>query len=253
MRMEKGLIYPIGATEAVRRAAQILPLPLIDHPAPEVTHLLLDIPSFRPDGKLRSGEDLGDILPRLPENITIIGGNLNHPLTKSYRQIDLLQDPQYLAENAYITAECTLDITLPRFGGLIRGCPVLILGWGRIGKCLARLLQDMGAEVTVAARKETDRAALVSLGFEAVDMSLTGVESSKFLIVFNTVPAPVLDSRQVRAFRADCLKIDLASTCGIEGADVVTARGLPGIYRPQASGALISRTLLRLLNEEDRV
>ena len=43
-------------------------------------------------------------------------------------------------------------------------CKVLVIGWGRIGKCLAALLKGLEADVTVVARKETDRAILHALG-----------------------------------------------------------------------------------------
>ena len=47
----------------------------------------------------------------------------------------------------------------------------------------------------------------------------------------------------------NCLKIDLASTAGIEGEDVIRANGLPGIHAPESAGRLMADTILRLIEE----
>lgn len=252
--MEKMLIFRAGSTGAVKYACELLArrgVTFADAPGHGVTHLLLDVPSFGPDGALRSGGGIEELLARLPGDITICGGNLDPPALAAYSRIDLLQDAGYLAGNAWITAECALDVLLPRYGGLIRDCPVLILGWGRIGKCLARLLRSMGAKVTVAARKQSDLAMLTALGYGAADTAgLTKVLPCCCLI-FNTVPTLLLTGKETALCAEGCLMIDLASSPGIEGADVITARGLPGIHRPEASGRLIADTLLRLLNKEE--
>ena len=44
----------------------------------------------------------------------------------------------------------------------------------------------------------------------------------------------------------DCLKIDLASLPGMDGSDVIVARGLPNLEAPESSGHLIAKTVLRL-------
>ena len=150
----------IFAADALRRKN----IATVSAPAPDVTHLLLPVPSFEADGKIRGGGILEHILADLPEKVCVIGGNLDHPILNGYPQIDLLQDPDYLAQNAAITADCALRIAANRLPVAFRGCPILISGWGRIGKCLANLLKSLGAEVTVAARKPADRAMLPDPG-----------------------------------------------------------------------------------------
>ena len=46
------------------------------------------------------------------------------------------------------------------------------------------------------------------------------------------------------------MKIDLASVKGMEGGDVIWARGLPGKDAPESSGVLIGKTVLRLAMKE---
>ena len=244
--MNKAIICTAGNTPALPFARHFLQeqgLTVTDTPAPDVTHLLLPVPSFEPDGRIKGGGILAHILADLPETITVIGGNLQHPSLVGMKTVDLLQDHRYIAENAAITADCALRVMLKELSVVVRGCPVLVIGWGRIGKCLAQLLKAMGAAVTVAARKETDRAMICALGYNAANtLALTNIHTD-YRVIFNTVPAPVPDTPQDPA----CVKIDLASKPGLAGKDVIWARGLPGKVTPETSGMLIADTVLRLV------
>ena len=81
----------------------------------------------------------------------IIGGNLDF-LNESVERIDLLKDPHYLCANAAITAEAALALILQGRRREITRANILILGWGRIGKCLTHQLHHLNANVTVYAR-----------------------------------------------------------------------------------------------------
>ena len=212
-------------------------------PDPSVTHLLLSVPSFSPNGSFKDGGRPGELLPLLPKDICIIGGNLGIPVLDAYSKLDLLQDPVYLAENARLTAECALRILGEQLQTSIFGCDILIIGWGRIGKCLAQLLRSMGARVVVAARKSADLGMLRALGYAAIAMSAIPDILPQMRVLINTAPAMVLENTG----NFSGLKLDLASVKGIAGEDVVWARGLPGKMLPEASGALIARRVLTLL------
>ena len=249
--MNRILIYPAGSTAACGCAADFLKeagMPLVDHPSPEVTHLLLDVPSFGPEWELRGGGRPEALLERLPPTVTVAGGNLNHRALEGYSTLDLLTDPDYLARNAAITAHCALRVALPLMRVVPEDTPVLIIGWGRIGKCLGRLLQALGAKVIIAARKDRDRAMIRALGCQAADTARLGDILPDIRLLFNTVPEPVLDADSLKSCR-NCVKIDLASRAGITGTDVIWARGLPGKYAPESSGKLIAQTFLKLAEE----
>lgn len=215
-----------------------------DAPGANVTHLLLPVPALSPDGTLKGGGDLNTVLQALSKDICILGGNL--PELPGYQVVDLLQDPAYVAENAYITAHCAVRLAMDLLPVALRGCKILVIGWGRIGKCLAALLKGLEADVAVAARKETDRAILNALGYRAIPTE--NLSADGYRVIFNTAPASVLPESP-----AGCLKIDLASSPGIGGTDVILARGLPGKDAPEASGELIARTVLRLLHKEEHL
>ena len=163
--------------------------------------------------------------------------------------LDLLRDEHYLAQNAAITAQCALRAAYPLLPSVLTETPALVIGWGRIGKCLTKLLAGMGCSVTVAARNPKDQAIVSALGWKSIDIpDIPGILSDIGLI-FNTAPAPVLGAVILNKCR-NCLKIDLASSPGLSGSDVVYARGLPGQYAPESSGRLIASTIQRHLREE---
>ena len=190
---------------------------------PGVTHWLAPIPTI--------------IRPEPPAGVTLIGGNLDGT------GIDLLKDPFYLAENAAMTARCALGL----IGKELYGLPVLILGWGRIGKCLCKFLAEAGAQVTIAARKAADVAMVRALGCDGIFLDQAASQLDRFGAVINTIPAMVLPTVQVRD---DCVLLELASKPGMAGGHIIDGRGLPGKYAPEESGQLIARTILRLCKEE---
>ena len=247
--MDEKFIFAAGSTAANRYAVTMLKergIPVTDIPGKNVRCLLLDAPSFGPEGHLRGGGNIEILLQQLPGDILVCGGNLMHPALEGYETIDFLKDEDYLCQNAYITAECALDVALPYLKQTIRGCNVLIIGWGRIGKCLARILKNLDADVTVAARNPKDRAMIQALGYKAAAIGHLPAMLGSFRLLYNTVPSPVLTPEQIGNCREDCIKIELASKDGIVGDDIIIARGLPGIHMPESSGKLIAETFLKL-------
>ena len=226
--MEAVKIFPVGDAPAIRFAVRALAQKGMTLCASlsDATHVLLPIPTKEADWSA------------FPEYVTVIGGNLDH-LPDKFRKIDLLKEEQYLAENAHVTADCALRLLGDRLPVAFRGCPILIIGWGRIGKCLAAMLKALDAHVTVAARKASDLGMITALGYEAIEIAR--IVPEKYRAILNTAPAPVLE------YGGDCVKIDLASRLGLTGDDVLWARGLPGKMLPETSGALIAQGILRHL------
>ena len=252
--MSKYIFYPATRSPALLAASEKLKgrgYGVVDRPCESITHLLLPVPSFDPDGTIKGGGDLEPLLQMLPKNLTVVGGFL--PDIPGAKTMDLLKDPEYLAANAYITAHCAIRLAIMRLPITLRKCKVLIIGWGRIGKCLSRLLHALEADLTVVARKESDRAMAHALGYSAIPPEEMYANLNKYRLIFNTVPHLMLDENCAGEYNHKCLKIDLASTQGILGNDVIWARGLPGKDAPESAGELIAKTTIRLLDRKERL
>ena len=243
-----------GNTSALAFAVQILTergFEITYQPAPDITHLLLPIPSLEADGRIRGGGIPAHILADLPEHITIVGGNIRNLALYGHSVTDFMQDAQYAAENAAITADCAIAVARKQMNLTWNRCPVLVIGWGRIGKCLASQLKALGADVTVAARKKADLAILNALGYQT-DSSLTFNRGlAHYRVIFNTVPATTLSKERCAECDPKCIKIELASQPGIEDTNVIQALGLPAKYAPESSGKLIADTFIRLLHRKE--
>lgn len=243
--MDQRIFYAAGSSKALDYAVRELEMrgvTFAEAPSKAVTHLLLPAPCR---------EDMSRLMDALSLDVTVFGGMLDRPELAGYKCRDLLKDEIYLSKNAQITAYCAMDIATHQLPVTLENCPVLIIGWGRIGKCLGRLLKNCGGSVSIAARKEKDRAMISALGYDAEDTASLGFILKRYRAIFNTVPCPVLSEEQLRHCRPDCLKIELASSPGIAGEDVIQALGLPGKFAPESSGKLIARSVLRLCAQKE--
>ena len=233
MRKESICCPPVN--EALRRCGEILSgmgLRVSDTYRNGMTHLIAPVPT--PKGFA------GELLSRSDNPMTICGGSIDPSDYETHRVVDFLKDPYYLADNAAITAECAVRLLGEQLPDLFN-CRILILGWGRIGKCLGKLLQQIGANVTIAARKESDLAMIHALGYQAAPIRDIHREVRCYDAIVNTVPAMILPDLQF-----DGVAIELASKPGMIGTNIISARGLPGKMAPEKSGELIARTFLRL-------
>lgn len=244
--MDQPIIFQAGATDAVKYAGKILRgkgYSIRDTPSPDTTLTLLDIPSLDSFGKLRNGDSPEAVLDTLPRSCTIMGGNLDHPIFAQRTTVDLLKNETYLKENAKITAYCALKILFGILPVTIENLPILLIGWGRIGKTLAPLLKNLNADVTVATSNPQKTNEITAAGLSAADTCRISPEL--YRVIMNTAPAPLLELSKY----PQIVKIDLASVKGLEGPDVIWARGLPGIHAPESSGALIAHFVIEQIKE----
>lgn len=202
-----------------------------------VTHVLLPVPSLDGNDWIIGGPKFEELLNEIHEDTIILGGNLPIGIKNT---VDFLKDEYYTAENAFITAQCALTLAMQNLKRTIIRADVLLIGWGRIGKCLAEMLHAWNVRTTVAVRKEADRALLEALGYQSTYPEK--IDPTNYDVIINTVPTPILHATEAKE---GTILIDLASSKGILGDPVIWARGLPGKMAPVSSGALIAKTALR--------
>ena len=94
----------------------------------------------------------------------------------------------------------------------IHNSKCLVLGFGRIGKILAKMLHGIGAEVYCEARKQQDIAWIQVYGYEAIHLNEVNNYLGNFDFIFNTIPYLILDKSNLKLVKKECilmLKIQL--------------------------------------------
>lgn len=171
--------------------------------------------------------------------------------------IDIMKREELAVLNTIATAEGTIQLAIENTNKILHGSEVLILGFGRIGKVLARKLAGLSVRVTCAARKDEDLAWIQAYGHKATNINAIGENLKNFDIIINTVPHLILSEEKLQYVKKECLLIDLASNPG--GIDkkavkernlkFVWALSLPGKVAPTTSAEFIKDTIYNILKE----
>ena len=106
--------------------------------------------------------------------------------------IDVMKREELAVLNTISTAEGTIEIAIANTNKIIHGSNVLILGFGRIGKVLARKMTGLSAKVTCAARKDEDLAWIQAYGYKTTNINNIGENLRQYDIIINTVPHMIL-------------------------------------------------------------
>lgn len=156
---------------------------------------------------------------------------------KNWQMKNVLEDEAFLLENARLTAEGAVYKAMCARQGALCQKKCLVIGYGRIGKWLTRMLRGMGCDVTVCARKEASRK---MAGENSVDVQQLNDVIGEMEMIFNTVPAMVMPEDVLEKVRKEAILMELASApYGIDmaaaeklGLNVQIEGGLPGRYCP---------------------
>ena len=205
---------------------------------------------------------LGELWPKLHRAKPVYAGAVAKEEraaaeSRGLRVVDYMADETLAVRNAVPTAEGALAAAMEHLNVTLHGTSCLVVGFGRIGKLLARDLAALGARVSVSARRFDDIAWIDALGYEPLHTDRLAGKLGSFRAVFNTVPHMVLDEALLRELRPDCVLLELASQPGIDanaartlGLDYSRASGLPGKTAPETAALALRDTLYRIWEEE---
>lgn len=152
---------------------------------------------------------------------------------------------EYQIAIARLTAEGAIALLRPETG--LSGAHILLLGYGRIARLLARELQKAGALVTAAARSGEQRAWAEAESIEALPLDALSGALDRFDVIIGTIPAPVLTEPLLALVRKDALLLELASAPGgidaaaahERGLRYIRAPGLPAKYAPERAAVIL--------------
>ena len=187
-----------------------------------------------------------------------IAGNISEQIYKlapSAKIVDIMNQEELTILNVIATAEGAIEVAISNTDKILHGSKVLLIGFGRISKILAKKLEGLSCKVTCSARKLEDIAWIKAYGYEHVYTNELSENLSQFDIIINTVPHLILDSKKLEYINRDSLLIDLASKPGgIDmdfakkiGIKVVWALALPGKVAPLTSAKFIKETIYNII------
>ena len=232
-----------------------------------VDAVILPMPGIRNDGSLYApfidtvqvtAADFADLRPGTPLIVGVASDYLRQlALAKDLKINEVLESDCLAMQNAIPTAEGAIQLAMENTPVTIDGIKALIIGYGRIGSALADRLKALGARVSVINRGASRRAVAIKDGhtvcsWEEMDSVLAGSE-----LIFNTVPALILQEKELAQLSRHALLIDLAGNGG--GVDLqavsdlgvhfIAAPGLPGKVAPVTAGKVLAALYPRLLND----
>ena len=175
---------------------------------------------------------------------------------RKYPVTNLNVNERLTLRNAIYTAEGAIHAASERAFYSLSEAGALVIGYGRIGRALTKMLLGYGARVTVAARSPEARGLAIHAGAQAVDMEGMLECLPRQHVVFSTPPARVLEARQLSLLRRDAMLIDLSSApFGVDleaanelGLNAWREPGLPGRYCPESAG----RAMLDAIREAQK-
>jgi dipicolinate synthase subunit A len=162
--------------------------------------------------------------------------------------------------NSIPSAEGAIQIAMESLPITIHGSQSWVLGFGRVGKTLARMLQGLGAVTTVCARNPADFARISEMGFKGVSYEQMTGSIKEAEIIFNTVPTMILDQKVLTYCNQEVLILDLASAPGGTdfqaaeklGIKAILAPGLPGKVAPRSAGKILTQIMPDLILDSIR-
>lgn len=245
LKVSKSLISMIKGSDIV-----IAPLPCSND------DILLNTPFYT--GEIRMEE----IFENMKKDQIFIGGKISKRMKEMANHygittFDLLDREELAILNAIPTVEGGIQIAMEEMDTTIHNSNIMILGFGRIGKLLAKSLQGLGGNVFVEARKHEDLAWIKSYGYGPLHLKEIKNYLPNMDLVFNTIPSMILGEENLIELKKGSIIIDLASKPGgvdfdmakKMGINVIWALGLPGKVAPVTAGEILKESIYNIVAE----
>lgn len=226
--------------------------------------IVAPIPFSRDDIKV-NGEivECNDLIENLKCNNKVlfsgaISLNMKEKLKKeNIKYYDLLELEEVSILNAIPTAEGAIATAMEITDFTLSGSNIIVLGYGKIGKILSKMLSGIGANVYCEARKAKDISMIRAMGYKWVKLEDLDNVISNMDVVFNTIPSVILDEKKLKLLKKSCSIIDLASPPG--GVDFLTAKelginavwalSLPSKIAPYSAATYIKEAIDNIIKE----
>ncbi|WP_404328670.1 dipicolinic acid synthetase subunit A [Mesobacillus maritimus] len=259
----------VGFTQVVDDSIEKIKCGIQEIDFSQVDAILVPVSGIDHEGKVEARYSDGEIaltkdhLENTPEHCVIYTGIKTPYLTNLMETTGRKVIPMFARDdmailNSIPTAEGTLKVAIEHTDFMIHGSNVMVLGYGRVGKTIARLFDAVGAKVRVGARKEADLARIIEVGLTPFHLKNLAPVMENVDICINTIPHLILTADILDKMAQHTLIIDVASKPGgtdfeyakEKGLKALLELGIPGKVAPKSAGAIIAKVLVELLEAE---
>ncbi|WP_077212214.1 dipicolinate synthase subunit DpsA [Bacillus dakarensis] len=235
----------------------------------QVDAMLLPVSGVDDDGKVHASFSDGDLFltkeffQSTPERCVIYTGietpYLKQLISSTNRKlVPLFVRDDLAILNSIPTAEGVLKLAIEHTEFMLHGSKVMVLGYGRVGKTIARIFSGVGANVTVASKHHDEMARVLECGLTPIHLKELENEVRTVDICINTIPHLILTPAVLTNMSQNALIIDVASKPGGTdfqyaekiGLKTLWALGLPGKVAPKSAGEIIGKVVVGLLEED---
>ncbi len=201
----------------------------------------------------------------LPEGTKLLIGYAR-PWFREYchkYNIDLLEvaeDDELAILNSIPSAEGAIQLAMENSEKTIHGSKILVIGLGRCGMTLARMLKNLDAKVYVSVRNPANEARAYEMGFTPVMSGQENELLNEFDYIFNTVPNLMLPEEKLKLCTNIEVIVDIASPPGgvdfdfakNQGIKAILAPGLPGMVAPKTAADILAKVYPKFLRRDNQ-
>ncbi len=118
---------------------------------------------------------------------------------------------RFQAINSRLTAEGALATIIDRSKKSIADCYVLVMGFGRTGAAMAKILGKLDVAFDIVSTSSVRPAH----AFAKRVLCAHDFDFAPYDVVVNTIPSPIVSDKSLMSMKNDCVYIDLASKSAI--------------------------------------
>ncbi len=220
-------------------------------------NIILPLPTIANSKINGTDTSLSDLIRLLNSEQKVFCGNLDLSIYKNF--YSYYYNESFLINNSRLTAQGVLKIITANVEEDFKRLKVAVIGYGRCGKAVCKLLKNCGMKVTSISRRKETMTLAEDDGVFADEINNLNRTIMDYDIIINTVPVNIVDRDSVSKLSQKNIYIEIASKpygFDISEYDVfnfkyILGESLPGRFTPISAGYNIADTVLDILKEEE--
>lgn len=198
----------------------------------------------------------GYLIEQLKDSQIVFYGNIEENIFDS-RGFSYYYKDSFLDSNSDLTAQGVLEIIRNEVKDVFGSLKVCVVGYGRCGRAICRLLKKSQVETVLISRNHNSRKSAADIGCTTGDLTQLKQSVGDSDILINTVPVNIFTEECLQTMTRKNIYIEIASKpygFDVEKADdydfkFIYAKGLPGRFYPKKAGINIAEAVIEILKE----